>query len=133
MEAALFRRELLQSKLLQRALHRYKHALVGQIAQSAACYQFHPVQERLARYLLMTADRTMKREFRLTHEFLADRLGTRRAGITLAAMALQKRLLIEYSRGRITLLDRRGLTAAACSCYTVVKALHESATREAQA
>jgi len=130
MESAFFREELLRSKPLQEGLHRYKHALVGQIAQSVACNQFHPVQARLARYLLMTGDRARRKELRLTHEFLADMLGVRRAGVTLAALALQRRKLIEYSRGKVTLLDRRGLNALACVCYGIVKAMHDSAYRE---
>jgi CRP-like cAMP-binding protein len=127
MESAFFREELLRSKPLQEGLHRYKHALVGQIAQIVACNQFHPVQARLARYLLMTGDRARRKELRLTHEFLADMLGVRRAGITLAALALQKRRLIEYRRGKVTLLDRRGLNALACVCYRIVKGLYDSA------
>jgi CRP-like cAMP-binding protein len=127
MESAFFREELLRSKPLQEGLHRYKHALVGQIAQSVACNQFHPVQARLARYLLTTGDRARRKELRLTHEFLADMLGVRRAGVTLAALALQKRRLIEYRRGKVTLLDRRGLNALACVCYRIVKGLYDSA------
>jgi CRP-like cAMP-binding protein len=123
MESAFLREELLQSKPLQEGLYRYKHALVGQIAQSVACNQFHTLQARLARYLLMTADRARRRELRLTHGFLAGMLGVRRAGVTLAALALQKRMLIEYSRGKVTLLDRRGLNAIACGCYKIVKDL----------
>jgi CRP-like cAMP-binding protein len=91
------------------------------------------VQARLARYLLTTGDRARRRDLRLTHGFLADRLGVRRAGVTLAALALQKRLLIRYSRGKVTLLDRRGLNAVACVCYRIVKAMHDSAHREASA
>jgi CRP-like cAMP-binding protein len=124
MESAFFSQAFLQSEPLREGLYRYKHALVGQIGQSAACNQFHPVQARLARYLLMTADRARRRELRLTHGFLAGMLGVRRAGITLAALALQKRGLIEYRRGKITLLDRRGLNAAACACYRIVRDLY---------
>jgi CRP-like cAMP-binding protein len=123
MESAFLREELLRSKPLQEELHRYKHALVGQIAQSVACNRFHPVQARLARYLLMTGDRARRKEVRLTHGLLAGMLGVRRAGVTLAALALQKRRLIEYRRGRITLLDRRGLNAVACVCYRIVAGL----------
>jgi CRP-like cAMP-binding protein len=127
MESAAFREEILQSKTLQQALFRYQHALTGQIAQFAVCNQFHSGQARLARYLLMTADCARSSEFHLTHAFLAHMLGVRRAGITLAASALQKRGLIKYRRGEITLLDRKRLTAASCECYRIIKRIYEGA------
>lgn len=127
MESAHLCNEILQSKPLQRALYRYQHALMGQIAQTAACNQFHSVQARLARYLLMTADRARSREFGLTHDFLARMLGVRRVGITNAASALRKRKLIEYSRGTITILDRKRLGKSACECYQIVKRIYDSA------
>jgi CRP-like cAMP-binding protein len=127
MESTAFREEIVQSKPLQKALFRYQHALTGQIAQSAVCNQFHSGEARLARYLLMTADCARSREIRLTHAFLAHMLGVRRAGITLAASALQKRGLITYRRGKITILDRRRLTAAACECYRIIKRIYDSA------
>lgn len=117
MESAPFRKELLRSKPLQQALYRYKHALMGQITQSAACNQFHSVQARLARYLLMTGDRARSDEFHLTQEFLAGMLGVWRVGVTHAASDLEKRELIRYSRGKITILDRERLAAASCECY----------------
>lgn len=127
MKSALFRKEFLQSKPLQQALYRYNHALTGQIAQSAACIQFHPVQARLARYLLMTADRARSREIRLTHEFLADMLGVWRVGVTNAAGDLQKRKLIKYGWGKITILDRKRLSAASCKCYRIIKRIYTTA------
>jgi CRP-like cAMP-binding protein len=127
MESTAFREEIVQSKPLQKALFRYQHALTGQIAQSAVCNQFHSGEARLARYLLMTADCARSREIRLTHAFLAHMLGVRRAGITLAASALQKRGLITYRRGKITILDRRRLTAASCECYRIIKRIYDSA------
>jgi CRP-like cAMP-binding protein len=127
MKSALFRKECLQSKPLQQALYRYKHALTGQIAQSAACIRFHPVQARLACYLLMTAERARSREIRLTHIFLARMLGVWRVGITNAASALRKRKLIRYSRGKITILDQKGLSAASCKCYQIIKHMHDTA------
>ncbi len=112
---------------LQQELYRYTHTLMAQISQTAACNRFHVVEERLARWLLMTHDRVKSDQFHMTHEFLAHMLGVRRVGVTKAAQALQKRKLISYSRGDITVLDRRGLEAAACECYAVVRDMHEGA------
>ena len=127
MEAVRFREEFLQSISLQEALHRYAYALMVQIAQNAACNRFHSVEERLARWLLMTRDRVRSNEFRLTHAFLADMLGVRRVGVTIAAGALQKRKLIDYSRGEITILDRKRLAAASCECYQTIKRIYGGA------
>ena len=121
MNAARFRRELRRSPQLQRALHRYVYTLMAQISQTAGCNRFHVVEARLARWLLMTRDRVRSGEFRMTHQFLSHMLGVRRVGVTEAASALQRRKLIEYSRGNIRILDDRGLEKAACACSEGIK------------
>ena len=119
MSAAAFRRELAQSKSMRRVLDRYLYVLMCQLAQTGACTRFHRLEPRLARWLLMSHDRTIGDTFHLTHEFLAFMLGMRRVGITVAAGALQKMGLISYVRGAITICDRAGLEAAACACYRI--------------
>src|SRR5712671_7952960 len=125
MKAARFSRELRKSPQLQQEVSRYTRALMGQITQTAACNRFHVVEARLARWLLMTRDRLRSDEFPLTHEFLGHMLGVRRVGVTKAARALQGRKLIRYSRGKIQILNRRGLKASACSCYELVKDMYD--------
>jgi len=127
MNAASFIKELRQSHALQRALHRYTYSLMAQITQTAACNRFHVIEARLARWLLMTHDRVQSGAFRLTQEFLAQMLGVRRVGVTKAARTLQQDGLISYSRGNITILDRKGLEAASCSCYEIVRDMHAAA------
>ena len=127
MTAEGFRAELKKNLPLQRALFRYTHLLMAQISQTAACNRFHEAEARLARWLAMTSDRVHADEFRLTHEFLAHMLGVRRVGVTQAAMELQRKNLIDYNRGHIRILDRKGLEAAACSCYRIVQDLQATA------
>ncbi len=112
-----FQAELVRSAALQRSLNRYLYVLMGQLATSAACLRYHLIGPRLARWLLMTQDRAHSDTFHVTQEFLAYMLGVRRVGVTAAAGALQRSGLITYTRGELTVLDRAGLEAAACSCY----------------
>lgn len=102
-------------------LLRYTHALMFQISQSAACNPHHSVEERCCRWLLMTCDRVQSDQFPLTHDFLSQMLGVRRASVTVVAGMLQKAGLICYSRGQMTILDRQGLEAVSCQCYRLVK------------
>lgn len=117
--AAAFKRELVRSVALRNGLSRYAYVLMRQLAASAACLRFHEIGPRLARWLLMSHDRAHSDSFRVTHEFLAYMLGVRRVGVTRAATVLQRAKYIEYHRGALTVLDRRGLELAACSCYAM--------------
>jgi CRP-like cAMP-binding protein len=121
MKAALFSAELARSASMRVVMQRYTHALFNQVAQSAACNHFHSLEQRCCRWMLMTHDRMKSDEFLLTQEFLAMMLGVQRTGVSVAAGALQRAGLIRYSRGVVTVLDRRGLRKRSCECYGVSK------------
>ncbi len=106
---------------MQRLLLRYTQSLLTQMAQTAVCNRHHSLDQQLCRWLLLSLDRLPANELIMTQELIANMLGVRREGVTEAAGNLQKAGLIEYHRGRITVLDREGLEARACECYAVVK------------
>ena len=120
MKAAAFRRECNNGGALPRVLQRYTHSLLTQITQTAVCNQFHSIEARLARWLLMTHDRIEADEFQLTQEFLSNMLAVRRECVNKAAGKLQKRNLIRYSRGHLRVLDRAGLERTSCGCYEII-------------
>lgn len=126
MSATRFRQLAEKSVPFRRTLNRYLYVLTAGLAQTAACSRFHLLDARMGRWLLMSHDRAHRDTFRLTHEFLAYMLGVRRAGVSEAAGHLQKRGLIRYSRGELSIVDRAGLEAVSCPCYGIL----ENAYRE---
>lgn len=106
---------------LQSLLLRYVQALLAQVSQTAACNRLHPLEARLARWMLLVQDAIHSDELQLTQEFIAQMLGVHRSGVTIAAGALQQAGLIHYNRGKITILNREGLEAISCECYRVIE------------
>ena len=121
MKARRFEQELARSASMRAVMLRYAHAFFNQVAQSAACNHFHSIQQRCARWMLMTHDRMQSDEFLLTQEFLAMMLGVQRTGVSGAAAGLQRAGLVRYNRGHVTILDRGGLVRRSCECYGVFK------------
>jgi CRP-like cAMP-binding protein len=121
LQAGKLREEFRRGGALHNALLRYTHALMTQISQTVVCNTRHPVEGRLARWLLMYHDRLERDEFELTHEFMANMLGVRRASVSEVAIKLQEMGFISYQHGRINILDRKGLEEFACECYPIVK------------
>jgi CRP-like cAMP-binding protein len=121
MEASAFRAALGEGGELPRILGRYTQALFTLVAQSSACNRLHAMRQRCARWLLLTRDRVESDTFELTHQFLSQMLGVRRATVTEAAGALQADGLIEYAYGKVTVRDRARLEAAACECYLIIR------------
>jgi CRP-like cAMP-binding protein len=121
MNADHFRAEIDAGGKLRQVLFSYSQALFTQISQGVACNGVHAIQERCARWLLEAHDRAGSDEFVLTQEFLSDMLGVRRPSVTVAARTLQTAGVIQYRRGRITVIDREGLEEASCECYRVIK------------
>jgi CRP-like cAMP-binding protein len=121
MHAHQFRAHLAQEARLGQIMGCYTQALLTQISQASACNRMHPAQERCARWLLMTHDRVVRDEFELTHEFLAQMLGTRRATVSEVAAALQREGIIRYARGTMTIVDRQALEERSCECYRIIR------------
>ncbi len=121
MKADVLRKEFDRCGAFHTSLLNYVHILIVQLSQSSACNRFHTIRQRLCRWLLASHDRAGSNELKSTQEFLAEMLGVNRGSASEAASALQTAGLIRYRRGRITVLNRAGLEAAACECYQVVK------------
>jgi CRP-like cAMP-binding protein len=121
MTSARFGRELKHNRPLRQELDRCAYIAMATAMQTAVCNKAHVLEARLARWLLMTRDRADSDRFQCTQESIALMLGVRRAGVTMAASALQRRNLIRYSRGAMQILDRKGLLAASCSCYAIIR------------
>ena len=121
MRAKALQDEFVKGGVFQQLLLRFTQALITQISQTAVCNRLHSVEQQLCRWLLLSYDRLHSDKLVMTHTLIANMLGVRREGITIAAKKLQERGVISYVRGTITLLDRPGLEATVCECYSVVK------------
>lgn len=119
-KARVLTAEIEKPGTLRTMLLRYLQLHLVQASQTAACNRLHEVEERMARWLLICRDRVNSNDISLTHEFLAQMLGTRRSSVTLAAGELHRRGLIDYSRGHVKILDQTGLQRAACECYRAI-------------
>ena len=123
--SAVAREVFLMGGMLLKLVHLFAYLQFVQITQSVLCNRMHEVEGRLARWLLTSADRMESESLHLTQEFLSQMLGVQRSTVTVAAGELQRQGMIEYSRGRLHILDRAGLTAKACECYGIVNASYD--------
>ncbi|MES2547399.1 MAG: Crp/Fnr family transcriptional regulator [Pseudomonadota bacterium] len=121
LKANLLKAEFNRAGPVQRLLLRYTQALITQMAQTAVCNRHHTVEQQLCRWLLLSLDRLASNQLAMTQELIANMLGVRREGVTEAARKLQKAGLIQYTRGKITVIDRLNLELRSCECYGVVK------------
>jgi CRP-like cAMP-binding protein len=131
LRAAMLKTQFEIGGALQHLLLRYTQALITQMTQTAVCNRHHAVDQQLCRWLLLSLDRLPSNELVMTQELIANMLGVRREGVTEAAGKLQAEGLIHYSRGHITVLDRRQLEARVCECYSVVKKEYDRLLPEA--
>ena len=121
MDAEVLRTEFKRGGAIQNLLLRYLRAIYTELTQSCACNRLHTLEERLARWLLTVSDRLESEEFPLTQEFIAQMLGVRRSGVTVAASSLSRAGMISYQRGQINILNRKDLEATSCECYRVIQ------------
>jgi CRP-like cAMP-binding protein len=121
LKGSVLKAEFERGGTLQHLLLRYTQALITQMAQTAVCNRHHALEQQLCRWLLLSLDRLASNQLVMTQELIANMLGVRREGVTQAAGKLQEAGVIEYSRGRITVLDRPKLEALVCECYEVVR------------
>jgi hypothetical protein len=121
MNVAVLHEEVDRSPAFRRAVSRFAQFFLTQVSQTAACNARHPLEVRLARWLLMAHDRIGTDTMPLTHELLSIMLGVQRPGVTIAAGALRRAGFITYNHGRVTVVDRPGLEAASCECYRIVR------------
>jgi CRP-like cAMP-binding protein len=124
-EAARFVKGLARDPRFRAVMNRYLYVRLTQLGQMIVCVRFHTVEQRLARWLLLTRDRAGSDTFQLTHEYLAMMLGVRRVGITQAATYLQNQKLIRYHRGSITIVNGPELLATSCDCYAAAERTYE--------
>ena len=122
---SILREEFLKGGVLATLVHDFAYLQMVQMSQSVLCNRLHAVEARLARWLLVSADRSESEQLMLTQEFLAQMLGSRRSTVTVAAGELQRKGLIDYSRGRVRIVDRPGLEATSCECYNVVRVAYQ--------
>ena len=132
MDASTFLSEVNADRCLHEIVDDYVRALFGEIAQAAACNRLHSNEERVSRWLLMSADRVGTDEFAVTHEFLGQMLGSRRSTVTLSAERMRVAGLIRYHRGQVTILDRPGLEAVACECYAAMRSALDGVVQRAR-
>ena len=125
MEREAFREEVQRQGALASLVERYTQAFFTQVSQQVACNGLHSVEQRCARWLLLTQDRVGTDEFPMTHEFLAQMLGVRRATVTVTAGILQKAGFVQFSRGRVAVVDSEGLVNATCECYAVTREVYD--------
>ncbi|MFC7514352.1 Crp/Fnr family transcriptional regulator [Herbaspirillum sp. GCM10030257] len=125
MPASVFKEMTATDTVLRRVVLKYLQAYLSQVSQSVACNRLHGLEQRMARWLLMSHDRMKRDEFQITQEYLAMMLGVHRPSVSLIAGTLQRAGLIEYKRGNVHIVDREGLEEVACECYGIVRAQFE--------
>lgn len=126
---AVFQQEFLRGKAFARSMHSFFYLQITQISQSVICNRLHSTDQRLARWLVATADLLERDQLQLTQEFLSEMLGSQRSTVTVAAGEMQRRGLIDYSRGNVRIRNRVELEAMACECYGLVRSVYQRVLR----